>query len=168
MTATSLKQSDFWALVGMPSRGRDLYQAIHDGFSCNVFSKLAAISGLEKKQLAEITTIPSASLKRRFKSGFFTEAESDRLYRYAEVYKATLDLFEGDNEKLQTAVQYSFRDLMKTSLNKPAKESLLKIAYATGLPYNLNLESEEAAPYIATLLVNYGYKVSDMCNPPQQ
>lgn len=77
-------------------------------------------------------------------------------------------LFEGDNEKLQTAVQYSFRELMKRSLDKPAKEALLKIAYATGLPYNLNVESEETVPYIATLLVNYGYKVSDMCNAPQQ
>lgn len=77
-------------------------------------------------------------------------------------------LFEGDNEKLQTAVQYSFRELMKHSLDKPAKEALMKIAYATGLPYNLSLDNEENAPYIATLLVNYGYKVSDMCNAPQQ
>lgn len=77
-------------------------------------------------------------------------------------------LFEGDNEKLQTTVQYSFNELMKRSLDKPAKETLMKIAYATGLPYNLSLDSEESAPYIATLLINYGYKVSDMCNAPQQ
>ncbi|WP_100551017.1 type II RES/Xre toxin-antitoxin system antitoxin [Caedibacter taeniospiralis] len=111
MIATSVKQGDFWAFVGMPSRGQDLYQAIHNGFSCDVFSKLAVISGLEKKQLAEITTIPSASLNRRFKSGFFTEAESDRLYRYAEVYKATLDLFEGHNEKAKSWLQTSVAGL---------------------------------------------------------
>lgn len=79
-----------------------------------------------------------------------------------------LQLFEGDNEKLQTAVQHSFKDLMKRSLDKPAKEALLKIAYATGLPYNLSMDREETAPYLATLLINYGYKVSDKCNSPQQ
>lgn len=92
-------QSNFWDSVGIPSRGEKLYQAIHDGFSCEVFSKLAAISGMEKNQLAKITTIAPASLSRRYKSGFFTEAESDRLYRYAEVYRAALSLFEGNNQK---------------------------------------------------------------------
>ncbi|MBK2124678.1 type II toxin-antitoxin system Xre/ParS family antitoxin [Fangia hongkongensis] len=92
-------QNNFWDAVGIPSRGERLYQAIHDGFSCEVFSKLADISGMEKNQLAKITTIAPASLSRRYKSGFFTEAESDRLYRYAEVYKSALNLFEGSQHK---------------------------------------------------------------------
>ncbi|GGF97994.1 MULTISPECIES: type II RES/Xre toxin-antitoxin system antitoxin [Cysteiniphilum] len=92
-------QNNFWDAVGIPSRGERLYQAIHEGFSCEVFSKLADISGIEKNQLAKITTIAPASLNRRYKAGFFTEAESDRLYRYAEVYKSALNLFEGHDQK---------------------------------------------------------------------
>lgn len=95
------KQNTFWESVGLPPRGEKLYKAIHDGFSCDVFINLADISGLEKKQLAKITTIPPASLNRRYKQGYFTEAESDKLYRYAELYKAALDLFEGQHAKTQ-------------------------------------------------------------------
>jgi hypothetical protein len=80
-----------------------------------------------------------------------------------ELYK----LFEGDNEKLQTSVQYSFQELMKNIKSKDDKEKLVKIAYAAGLPYNLSFDKPETAPYIATLLVNYGYKVNDKCQPPQ-
>lgn len=97
MKQAQYKQDDFWKSVSVPQRGERLYQAIHKGFSCEVFNKLADISGMEKKQLAKITAISPASLNRRYKSGFFTEAESDRLYRCAALYKAALDLFEGNN-----------------------------------------------------------------------
>jgi len=79
-----------------------------------------------------------------------------------ELYK----LFEGDNEKLQSSVQYSFQELMKHIKSKDDKDQLIKIAYAAGLPYNLSFDKPETAPYIATLLVNYGYKVTDQCQPP--
>ena len=108
MKEVQCKQNDFWESVGVPSRGEKLYQAIHRGFRYEVFSNLADISGLKKKQLAEINTIPQASLNRRYKSGYFTEAESDRLYRCAELYKAALDLFEGNDKRA--------RIWMKTSI----------------------------------------------------
>ncbi|WP_235826826.1 type II RES/Xre toxin-antitoxin system antitoxin [Facilibium subflavum] len=99
MKEEKIRKNEFWTLVGIPSRGEPLYRAIHNGFSYEVFEKLAGISGLEKKQLAKITIISPASLNRRYKSGSFTEVESDKLYRYAELYKAALDLFEGNNKK---------------------------------------------------------------------
>lgn len=80
-----------------------------------------------------------------------------------ELYK----LFEGDNEKLQTSVQYSFQELMKNIKSKDEKDMLVKIAYAAGLPYNLSFDNPETAPYIATLLVNYGYVVTDKCQAPK-
>lgn len=80
-----------------------------------------------------------------------------------ELYK----LFEGDNEKLQTSVQYSFQELMKNIKSKDEKDMLVKIAYAAGLPYNLSFDNPETAPYIATLLVNYGYVVTDKCQVPK-
>jgi hypothetical protein len=55
---------------------------------------------------------------------------------------------------------------MKQIKSKDDKDKLIEIAYAAGLPYNLSFDKPETAPYIATLLVNYGYKVNDKCQPP--
>lgn len=79
-----------------------------------------------------------------------------------DLYKA----FSGDQLKMQDAVQYSFKQLMAKTKSENAKELLIKIAYAAGLPYNLSFDKPETAPYIATLLVNYGYKLKDECQPP--
>lgn len=79
-----------------------------------------------------------------------------------DLYKA----FEGDSLKMQHAVQYSFKQLMAKSKSENSKDLLIKVAYAAGLPYNLSFSKPETAPYIATLLVNYGYNIKDDCQPP--
>lgn len=79
-----------------------------------------------------------------------------------DLYKA----FEGDRLKMQTAVQYSFKQLMAKTKSENSKDLLTKIAYAAGLPYNLSFSKPETAPYIATLLINYGYNIKDDCQPP--
>lgn len=76
-------------------------------------------------------------------------------------------MFEGDHTKFQNSVQYAFQELMLRSKTKDSKELLMKLAYAAGLPYNLSFDKPETAPYIATLLVNYGFQVDDKCHPPQ-
>lgn len=76
-------------------------------------------------------------------------------------------VFEGDHVKMNQTVQYSFQELMAKSSGKDSKEKLTKIAYAAGLPYNLSFDKPETAPYIATLLVNYGFDIKDLCKPPQ-
>jgi small basic protein len=76
-------------------------------------------------------------------------------------------MFEGDHSKFANAVQYSFQELMLRTKTKDSKELLMKLAYAAGLPYNLSFDKPETAPYIATLLVNYGFRVKDTCEPPQ-
>jgi hypothetical protein len=78
-----------------------------------------------------------------------------------------IKIFEGDRSKFANAVQYSFQELMLRTKTKDSKELLMKIAYAAGLPYNLSFDKPETAPYIATLLVNYGFNVKDKCQPPQ-
>lgn len=80
--------------------------------------------------------------------------------------KDLLALFDGDAPKLQKTVQYAFSELNAVLAGKD-KDNLLRIARAAGLPYNVDL-SDENAPLIATILLNYGYKVSDTCQPPQQ
>ena len=99
---------DFWRRIGMPARGAKLHDALHQGLSFSVYGKLAELAGLEKKELAKYALIAPATLQRRAKAGRFNQQESDRLYRLAELLKASVDLFEGDI------------DASREWLNKPA------------------------------------------------
>jgi putative toxin-antitoxin system antitoxin component (TIGR02293 family) len=94
--STVKKAPDFWSLIGIPSRGLQLHEALQSGLSYAVYGKLAEMAGLDKKELAKAAVIAPATLHRRAKAGRFNQDESDRLYRFAEVLKAAADLFEGD------------------------------------------------------------------------
>lgn len=101
--------------------------------------------------------------------GGFTLIEPKTMI-YPGCHNITMDdlykIFEGDKSKMQSAVQYSFRQLVEKTKSKDSKELLTKIAYSAGLPYNLSFDKPETAPYIATLLVNYGYNIKGDCQPP--
>lgn len=88
-----------WERVGIPSRGIALHCAIHDGLNYDVFLKMANLTGIEKKALAKSLSIAPATLHRRAKAGHFTSDESDRLYRFTDVFVAAVDLFEGDQKQ---------------------------------------------------------------------
>jgi hypothetical protein len=77
-----------------------------------------------------------------------------------------LAMFEGDKSQLQQAAQLTFQQLMFAAKDKPAQEQLERLARATGLPYNMDI-NDETAPYVATLFVNYNATVNDSCQPPQ-
>ena len=81
--------------------------------------------------------------------------------------KDLVALFDGDALKLQKTVQYAFSELHSALPEGKAKDNMVRMARAAGLPYNVEL-NDESAPFIATLLLNYGYKVSDDCQAPQQ
>jgi hypothetical protein len=74
-------------------------------------------------------------------------------------------VFAGDNLKLQKTVQMSLTNLLSTATGDD-QAKLMTIARMIGLPYNLEV-NDENAPYIATLLVGYGMTVNDKCLPPQ-
>jgi putative toxin-antitoxin system antitoxin component (TIGR02293 family) len=93
---TPSAESGFWARLGLPSRGAELHKALHRGFPYQVFRRLVELSELDRKELARVTAIAPATLQRRSKAGRFSPDESDRLYRFAQVFKAALDLFDGD------------------------------------------------------------------------
>ncbi|WP_304526792.1 antitoxin Xre/MbcA/ParS toxin-binding domain-containing protein [Halomonas sp. I5-271120] len=95
----SARKDDFWKSLGLPPRGAKLHEALSEGVSYKVYTKLTEASGLESKELARYVVIPPATLKRRADTGYFKPAEGDRLYRFAEVYKSAVDLFEGDKGK---------------------------------------------------------------------
>lgn len=89
---------------------------------------------------------------------------------YPGCHDITMDdlykVFEGDAMKMQQATQQSFKELYAQSKTKDAKEIVMNLAKAAGLPYNMSFDKPETAPYIATLLVNYGMNIKGECRPP--
>jgi len=78
-----------------------------------------------------------------------------------------LSLFDNDKLKLQTTVQYAVGELLRSyPANSDAQSKLTKMARAIGLPYNLEL-NDTNAPFLASLLLNHGFKVSEKCQAPQ-
>ena len=74
--------------------------------------------------------------------------------------------FDGDVNKLASTVQYTYVELLSNLTDKNSKERLMKIAYAVGLPYNIEF-NDENAPYIATLLMYFGFQFGVDCHAPQ-
>ena len=89
----------FWEQLGVPRRGPRLFEELEAGFHYRFFDLLAELSGLQKRQLSMLLAISPATLARRAKAKRFTPAESDRLFRFAEILKAAIDLFEGDQTR---------------------------------------------------------------------
>ena len=92
-------QEEFWKALGLPSGRLALHAAVKEGVPYTVYTKLAAASGLESKELARYVVISSATLRRRAKAGRFRLDEGDRLYRFAVIFKSAVELFEGDKER---------------------------------------------------------------------
>ncbi len=84
---------------------------MNEGFSYQIYNKLSAISGLDKKELARITLISPATLQRRAKAGRFNKNESDRLYRFVKVLEAATGLFAGDKEAAMDWLTHPVRGL---------------------------------------------------------
>lgn len=101
-------------------------------------------------------------------SGKFTLLEPKTAI-YPGCQKVTLkdlqEAFDGDHIKLHTAVQYSYTELLNQAKDKNAKEILMKMAYAIGLPHNIEF-NDENAPYIATMLMYTGFHIGNTCVPP--
>jgi putative toxin-antitoxin system antitoxin component (TIGR02293 family) len=92
-------QDEFWKALGLPSGRLALHEAVKEGVPYTAYTKLAAASGLESRELARYVAISSATLRRRANAGRFKLDEGDRLYRFAAVFKSAIELFEGDRER---------------------------------------------------------------------
>lgn len=77
-----------------------------------------------------------------------------------------VDAFEGDQAKLRQMVITAYSELIDRLKESETKQKILRLARSMGLPYNYELK-EEHAPYIATLLVYFGFTVNSDCSPPQ-
>jgi hypothetical protein len=78
-----------------------------------------------------------------------------------------LNVFNGDSTQLRTSVEYAYLELMDKLKSQDAKTRLEKIAIAAGLNHNVPF-NDENAPFIATILLNRGYIVTDTCQPPHK
>ena len=76
-----------------------------------------------------------------------------------------LAIFDNDHMKLQKTVDYTYSELMNKMPVGEAKDNLMKVARAAGLDYNKPI-TDETAPYIATLLLQYGFSINKTCSAP--
>ncbi len=77
----------------------DFLKNMKDGLEWSAVESFLKASGFTQEQLAEYLSIPERTLARRRDSGRLNQAESERLVRLAEIYKACSELFEGKREK---------------------------------------------------------------------
>lgn len=113
---TAKHREDIWYEAGIPRQGAELHEAINEGFSYQVYNNLSSVSGLNKKELARITAIPPATLRRRAKAGKFSKDESDRLHRFVKVLNASVELYGGNRE---TAMRWMNRPVRGLGYRKP-------------------------------------------------
>lgn len=93
---TPTPAESLWQRVGLPERGQALQAAIDEGLPFIMFERLARETGFTQQQLREIAGIARTTLLRREREGRFTQAEGDRLYRFAAAYQAALRLWADD------------------------------------------------------------------------
>lgn len=83
-------------LLKLPPRGKPLLEAINKGFSVKALQDVASNLSASIYKIGTHINIKATTLNRRLRAGALTSTESDRLYRFIEVYDSTLDLFDGD------------------------------------------------------------------------
>jgi hypothetical protein len=77
-----------------------------------------------------------------------------------------LALFGGDSLKMQKNIHYAIKDLMDALPNGDAKAKLVAVAKLVGVADNVVVVNDDTAPFIATMLLQYGFIVSDTCKIP--
>ena len=74
----------------------ELLERLEQGLPADTFGRLQSLLGVSQKSLASYLGLSEATLHRRFAEGRFRAEESERLYRYAEVFEKAAYLFEDE------------------------------------------------------------------------
>lgn len=77
---------------------RFIIKKIESGIGTDKYSKLARRMSLSAYELAHAININRRTLSRRKNEGKISSAESDRLYRLAELFSKAIELFDGNEE----------------------------------------------------------------------
>lgn len=86
----------FREVLKLPQHGKPLLDAINKGFSVKILREVADNLAVDIYKVGAYIDIKTATLNKRLREGTLTTAESDRLYRFIEVYGSALELFDGD------------------------------------------------------------------------
>lgn len=69
---------------------------IEQGLPYGEFERLQAALSLSAERLAKVTGMHPRTLQRRRKEGFFTFVESDRLYRFQDLFRRASEALESE------------------------------------------------------------------------
>ena len=130
--SSKLRYTRIRELLELPPPGKPLLDAITKGFPINILRAVAGSLSLDVYKVGTYIDIKTATLNRRLHDGTLTTAESDRLYRFIEVYDSVLDLFEGDK-----ALANQWLNSPAVGLGGDAPISVVRIS--TGANYVLSL-----------------------------
>ncbi|CAN5478416.1 type II toxin-antitoxin system antitoxin Xre [soil metagenome] len=83
-------------LLGFDTTQRPLSDAIRDGFPYGVFQRLHEHLNVPQSVLADHLGISLSTLHRRKSEGSFKPIESDRLWRYLNLYSKAVDVLESE------------------------------------------------------------------------
>jgi len=133
--SSALGYTRFHELLKLPPRGKPLLNAIHKGFPVKILRDVAGSLSLDVYKLGTYIDIKAATLNRRLHNGTLTTAESDRLYRFIEVYDSVLNLFEGDK-----ALANQWLNSPAVGLGGDAPISVVRIS--TGANYVMSMISK--------------------------
>lgn len=74
----------------------ELLEQLRNGLPTESFGRLQTLLGVSQRALAGYLGLSEATLHRRFAEGRFKAEESERLYRYLEVFEKATALFENE------------------------------------------------------------------------
>ena len=82
--------------LGQARNVSELLEQLRQGLPSEMFAQLQTYLGISQKALADYLGLSEATLHRRFAEGRFKAEESERLYRYVELFERTVSLFEDE------------------------------------------------------------------------
>ncbi len=74
----------------------ELLERLRSGLPSGSFASLQALLAISQKELASYLGLSEATLHRRFRAGQFNAEESERLYRYVEIFERAKELFDDE------------------------------------------------------------------------
>lgn len=96
-TVGSRHRAHPYTLLGLTCRDvQSVLDIISSGLRWSSVSSFLRDSGFTQSELAQYLGLPPRTLARRKETGSLGEYESERMLRLAEVYEASLHLFNGD------------------------------------------------------------------------
>lgn len=98
-----------------------LINAVAAVLSWRKVRKFLDATGLPQQELANVLDISEKTFARRREAGAFDRRESKQLLRFAEIWEAALDLFDGDAARSHswlTSKQIAARATRSKSLNE--------------------------------------------------